>query len=94
VSTITLRCCVWGWVCGKITSEHTKGDHRCYNLSLIIAYAMVSSHDQKDNLERQKQVLRDEVDWLVLTHKDMLLRFGAELIFAICEPKNVEIVIP
>src|ERR1700747_1642935 len=30
---------------------------------------------------------------LVITHKDRLLRFGAELVFAICEAKNVEVVI-
>lgn len=30
---------------------------------------------------------------LVLTHKDRLLRFGAELIFALCEAKGIEIVI-
>jgi predicted site-specific integrase-resolvase len=30
---------------------------------------------------------------LVLAHKDELLRFGAELVFAICEAKNVEVVI-
>ena len=30
---------------------------------------------------------------MVLTHKDRLLRFGAELIFAICEAKEVEVVI-
>ena len=30
---------------------------------------------------------------LVLTHKDRLLRFGAELVFAICEAKGVEVVI-
>jgi len=30
---------------------------------------------------------------LVLTHKDRLLRFGAELVFAICEEKQVEVVI-
>jgi predicted site-specific integrase-resolvase len=29
----------------------------------------------------------------VLNHKDRLFRFGAELVFAICEVKNVEIVI-
>lgn len=94
-----------------------------------IAYARVSSHDQKEDLERQKQVLElycarqgwtfeviadpgsgmnyrkkglkrlldDVIDGhagrLVITHKDRLLRFGAELIFAICEAKNVEVVI-
>jgi len=30
---------------------------------------------------------------LVLTHKDRLLRFGAELVFSICETKKVEVVI-
>ena len=30
---------------------------------------------------------------MVITHKDRLLRFGAELVFAICEAKNVEVVI-
>lgn len=94
-----------------------------------MAYARVSSDDQKDDLERQKQVLEfycaqqgwmfeviadlgsgmnyhkkglkrlldDVVDGrigrLVITHKDRLLRFGAELVFAICEAKNVEVVI-
>ncbi|SHF32663.1 Predicted site-specific integrase-resolvase [Thermomonas hydrothermalis] len=94
-----------------------------------VAYARVSSHDQKDDLERQKQVLElycarqgwtfeviadlgsgmnyhkkglkklleaiieGQVGRLVITHKDRLLRFGAELVFAICEAKNVEVVI-
>jgi len=82
-----------------------------------VAYARVSSHDQKDDLQRQKQVLElycarrgmndhkkglqrllngilaDEVGRLVIAHKDRLLRFGAELIFAICEAKKVEVVI-
>jgi len=30
---------------------------------------------------------------LAVVHKDRLLRFGAELVFAICEAKNVEVVI-
>ena len=30
---------------------------------------------------------------LVVLHKDRLLRFGAELVFAICEAKEVEVVI-
>ena len=30
---------------------------------------------------------------MVITHKDRLLRCGAELIFSICEAKEVEIVI-
>lgn len=93
------------------------------------AYARVSSHDQRADLERQAQLLEaycaaqgwtyevindlgsgmnyrkkglkrllDEIvegraGRLVLTHKDRLLRFGAELVFAICEMKGVEVVI-
>ncbi len=94
-----------------------------------VAYARVSSHDQKADLDRQVKVLEmycasqgwtyeiirdlgsgmnykkkglvdlidrivdDQVGRLVLTHKDRLLRFGAELIFSICEAKHVEVVI-
>ena len=94
-----------------------------------VAYARVSSHDQKADLQRQERVLEmycaaqgwafeiisdlgsgmnyrkrglvrlldriidDKVGRLVLTHKDRLLRFGAELVFAVCEAKNVEVVI-
>jgi len=94
-----------------------------------VAYARVSSHDQKADLERQKRVLKlycashgwafdliadlgsgmnhrkkglkrlldgiveDEVGRLVLTHKDRLLRFGAELILSLCQARQVEVVI-
>jgi len=130
---------------GRLTSIRTEGGHRRYDLSVIspesvhryeftdkrqtIAYARVSSHDQKDDLEQQKQVLElfcakngwtfeiisdlgsgmnyqkkglkkllnaildAKVGRLVLTHRDRLLRFGAELVFAICEAKEVEVVI-
>lgn len=128
---------------GKITSERTKGGQRRYPISVLepnlkksesqtkltVAYARVSSHDQKSDLERQKQllemycaskgwtfelladlgsgmnynkkglkklihkILTGEIGRLVITHKDRLLRFGAELIFSVCEMKNVEVVI-
>ena len=126
-----------------IPDERTRGGRRRYDLARLrpeqfhapeeelrtIAYARVSSHDQKDDLERQKQVLElycarqgwtfeivadlgsgmnyhkkglkrllndiidGRINRLVVTHKDRLLRFGAELVFAICEAKNVEVVI-
>lgn len=38
-------------------------------------------------------ILEDKVKRLVLTHKDRLLRFGAELVFSLCEQKGVEVVI-
>ncbi len=128
---------------GKITSERTAKGHRRYNLAVLlgasprkdsskkktIAYARVSSHDQKEDLSRQIQVLESfcaangwtyetiedlgsglnynkrglrnlirficlsQVDRLVLTHKDRLLRFGAELIFSLCEQFGIEVVI-
>jgi excisionase family DNA binding protein len=142
VSEITLR--RWDAE-GKLPSIKTEGGHRRYDISKLkpesvhkykfvderktIAYARVSSHDQKSDLERQKQVLElfcskngwtfdiiadlgsgmnyhkkglqkllnaildDSVGRLVLTHKDRLLRFGAELVFSVCEAKGVEVVI-
>ena len=140
VSTTTLR----RWESsGKLIPKRTIGNQCRYLLTDIIpkpsdifipervtyAYARVSSHDQKDDLIRQTQVLEmfcaskgwkfeiitdlgsgmnynkkrlkkllDEivighVERIVILHKDRLLRFGAELIFAICECKNVEVVI-
>jgi len=141
VSVTTLR----RWEAnGRLVAEHTAGGHRRYDLAKLkpelfhaadeasrrtIAYARVSSHDQKEDLERQKQVLElycarqgwtfeviadlgsgmnyykkglkrllsdiidDRIGRLVLTHKDRLLRFGAELVFSICEAKKVEVVI-
>lgn len=125
--------------------EITKGKARRYRIESLrninrniiftkddlktIAYARVSSHDQREDLTRQVQVLElycskhgykyeviqdlgsgmnyykkgltklidlildNQVQRLVLTHKDRLLRFGAELIFSICEAKNVEVII-
>ena len=142
VSEITLR--RWDRE-GKLSSIRTEGGHRRYDISQLkpetvhkydmtdtrktVAYARVSSYDQKEDLERQKQVLElfcskngwrfdiisdlgsgmnyhkkglksllnaileDSVGRLVITHKDRLLRFGAELVFSICEAKGVEVVI-
>jgi len=38
-------------------------------------------------------IMNEDIGRLVVTHKDRLLRFGAELVFAVCEAKNVEVVI-
>lgn len=40
-----------------------------------------------------EMILRRKARRLVLTHKDRLLRFGAELVFSLCELQNIEIVI-
>lgn len=40
-----------------------------------------------------KEICLNGVERLVITHKDRLLRFGAELIFALCEQFGTEVVI-
>ncbi len=124
-----------------LPDKKTEGGTRYYSLdrllgrtvqkesTLTYAYARVSSHDQKEDLERQKQALAvfcassgwtyeiisdlgsgmnykkkglknlldaivaKKIKRLVVTHKDRLLRFGAELIFTLCELHHVEVVI-
>lgn len=49
---------------------------------------------QKKGLQKLlKRILKGNVGRLVLTHKDRLLRFGAELVFAMCEEFETEVVI-
>ena len=51
-------------------------------------------NDQKKGLRTLLNlILEKQLSRLVLTHKDRLLRFGAELIFALCEVKQIEVVI-
>jgi putative resolvase len=122
-----------------LPKRKTKGGTRYYDVAelqnlgdtdaLTVCYARVSSHDQKEDLERQQDmletycaakgwrtevitdlgsgmdyrkkglnkllemILRKQVKRLVLTHKDRLLRFGAELVFALCEEQGIEIII-
>ena len=38
-------------------------------------------------------LLNDKVERLVITHKDRLLRFGAEIVFSICASKGAEVII-
>lgn len=123
----------------KSSRLRTPGGHRRYEVaellntksgvSLTIGYARVSSHEQKDDLERQKIVLEAycgkhgwqcelisdlgsgmnykkrglirlikllttyQVERLVLTHKDRLLRFGSDLVFMLCEIFGTEVII-
>ena len=120
--------------------RRSKGGTRYYDLNqllglkelesdLTVAYARVSSRDQKEDLIRQverlemyctakgwtyeviqdlgsgvnyrkkglkrliEKILNRQVKRVVLTHKDRLLRMGAELVFALCEARNVEVLI-
>jgi predicted site-specific integrase-resolvase len=51
-------------------------------------------NDSKKGLKKLlHKIINGEVKRLVLTHKDRLLRFGAELIFSLCEEKGIEVVI-
>lgn len=43
--------------------------------------------------ELLEMILRKQMRRLVITHKDRLLRFGSELVFALCEMQQIEIVI-
>lgn len=51
-------------------------------------------NDQKKGLKKLiKAICSGSVGRLIITHKDRLMRFGAELIFAICESFGTEVVI-
>lgn len=122
-----------------IPARKTKGGTRYYAVADLlglgdedaptVCYARVSSHDQKADLDRQKDmlegycaakgwrsevisdlgsgmnyrktglnkllemILRKKMKRLVITHKDRLLRFGSELVFALCAHQQIEIVI-
>lgn len=122
-----------------VPDRKTKGGTRFYDMAKLLAlgdsdmpticYARVSSHDQREDLTRQQElleaycaakgwrtevisdlgsgmnfnkrgllrlleiILRRKTKRLVLTHKDRLLRFGSELVFALCERQGIEIVI-
>lgn len=142
VSISTLR--RWEEEGRLLPHERTPGGQRRYDLTCLrpelfhanakearktIAYARVSSRDQKDDLSKQihvlelycasqgwtyevvsdfgsgmnyykkglkvllDEILSGKIGRLVITHKDRLLRFGAELVFSLCELKEVEVVI-
>lgn len=138
VSIQTLR--RWEKLGTLISESRNSGGTRYYDLEkllglrqtsseITIAYARVSSHDQKGDLIRQAELLRTfcishgwtheviqdvgsgmnyhkkglkhllelildrKIRRLVIAHKDRLLRFGAELIFALCQARQVEVVI-
>jgi putative resolvase len=132
-SVVTLR--KWESTGELLPARKTKGGTRYYSVSDLlesntaesptICYARVSSHDQKNDLIRQQEmleaycaakgwrsttirdlgsglnyrkkglhelltlILNKNIKRLVLTHKDRLLRFGAELVFALCELKGI-----
>ncbi len=60
----------------------------------MVAHLGSGMNYHKKGLKRLlNDILADRGGRLVVTHKDRLLRFGVELVFAICEAKQVEVVI-
>ena len=51
------------------------------------------NYRKKGLQELLEMILRRRTERLVITHKDRLLRFGAELVFTLCELQGIEIVI-
>ena len=51
------------------------------------------NYRKKGLQELLELILRRRFERLVITHKDRLLRFGAELVFTLCELQGIEIVI-
>jgi len=51
------------------------------------------NYNKKGLQKLMRRIMRGDVGRLVLTHKDRLLRFGSELVFAICEEFETEVVI-
>lgn len=122
-----------------VPARKTQGGTRYYSVAELmnvgeidaptVCYARVSSNDQKEDLQRQQEmletycaakgwrteviadlgsgmnyrkkglnkllemILKKRMKRLVITHKDRLLRFGAELVFALCEAQGIEIII-
>ncbi len=51
------------------------------------------NYNKKGLQKLLKRIMQGDVGRLVLTHKDRLLRFGAELVFAMCAEFETEVVI-
>ena len=51
------------------------------------------NYNKKGLLRLLELLVRGQMSRLVITHKDRLLRFGAEILFRICELKGIEVVI-
>jgi len=51
------------------------------------------NYKKKGLIRLIKLICSEQVDRIVLTHKDRLLRFGSELIFTLCEHFGVEVII-
>jgi predicted site-specific integrase-resolvase len=64
-----------------------------WNFDIIADLGSGMNYDKLGLQRLLDAILAGTVGRLVLIHKDRLLRFGAELVFAICQAKEVEVVI-
>jgi len=64
-----------------------------YDFEIIQDLGSGMNYKKKGLIRLIKLICSNQVDRLVLTHKDRLLRFGSELIFALCEIFSVEVCI-
>ena len=51
------------------------------------------NYSKKGLIRLLELILEKKIGRLVITHKDRLLRFGAELIFSLCQAREIEVVI-
>ena len=61
-------------------------------MPLAVSYSLPLNSEQLLH-QLLEMVIERRMQRLVLTHKDRLLRFGAELVFALCELRGIEVVV-
>lgn len=64
-----------------------------FNYNVISDIGSGLNYTKKGLLQLIEMIEDDRVATLVVTHKDRLLRFGAELIFKICQIHGVEVIV-
>ena len=67
--------------------------HRGYDFEIIKDLGSGMNYKKRGLQKLLQLIISEQLDRLVLTNKDRLLRFGAELIFSLCEYHGVEIVV-
>ncbi len=79
-----------------------RGKSRCWNstvpaqgwtFEVVADLGSGVNYHKKGRKRLLNDILANRIGRLIITHKDRLLRFGADWVFAICEAKQVEMVI-
>jgi putative resolvase len=90
----------------RVSSQDQKGDlkrqelvlesycaSKGFNFEIISDLGSGLNYKKKGLVRLIKLICSGQIERLIITHKDRLLRFGSELIFSICEHFGVEILI-